>query len=89
MYILSPEQSLCVAEMTKLLENIYRCVNIALVNESKLLCILMGIGIGRSQRLLRPSHSDFNRSIQGQVCGNIGTLHPHQSLLSSIDIEGV
>src|SRR3989442_4686988 len=27
-----------VAEMTKLLENIYRCVNIALVNELKLLC---------------------------------------------------
>ena len=28
-----------VAEMTKLLENIYRCVNIALVNELKLLCL--------------------------------------------------
>lgn len=34
-----------VAEMTKLLENIYRCVNIALVNELKLLCIRMGINI--------------------------------------------
>src|SRR5262245_7787653 len=33
------------AEMTKLLENIYRCVNIALVNELKLLCIRMGIDI--------------------------------------------
>lgn len=28
-----------VAEMSKLLENIYRCVNIALVNELKLLCL--------------------------------------------------
>jgi UDP-N-acetyl-D-glucosamine dehydrogenase len=33
------------AEMTKLLENIYRCVNIALVNELKLLCLRMGIDI--------------------------------------------
>jgi len=34
-----------VAEMTKLLENIYRCVNIALVNELKLLSLKMGIDI--------------------------------------------
>ena len=34
-----------VAEMTKLLENIYRCVNIALVNELKLLALRMGIDI--------------------------------------------
>ena len=33
------------AEMTKLLENIYRCVNIALVNELKLLCLRMGVDI--------------------------------------------
>src|SRR5260370_9469630 len=31
--------------MTKLLENIYRCVNIALVNELKLLCLRMEINI--------------------------------------------
>ena len=31
--------------MTKLLENIYRCVNIALVNELKLLSLRMGIDI--------------------------------------------
>jgi len=34
-----------VAEMTKLLENIYRCVNIALVNELKLLALRMGVDI--------------------------------------------
>jgi UDP-N-acetyl-D-glucosamine dehydrogenase len=34
-----------VAEMVKLLENIYRCVNIALVNELKQLCMRMGIDI--------------------------------------------
>jgi len=33
------------AEMTKLLENIYRCVNIALANELKQLCSRMGIDI--------------------------------------------
>ena len=33
------------AEMTKLLENIYRCVNIALVNELKLLSLRMGLNI--------------------------------------------
>src|SRR5207302_9755315 len=33
------------AELTKLLENIYRCVNIALVNELKLLCERMGIDV--------------------------------------------
>ena len=33
------------AEMTKLLENIYRVVNIALVNELKQLCLAMGIDI--------------------------------------------
>jgi UDP-N-acetyl-D-glucosamine dehydrogenase len=40
-----PVSSPRVAEMTKLLENIYRCVNIALVNELKLLSLRMGIDI--------------------------------------------
>ncbi|MFI5071043.1 MAG: nucleotide sugar dehydrogenase [Terriglobales bacterium] len=40
-----PVSSPAVAEMTKLLENIYRCVNIALVNELKLLSLRMGIDI--------------------------------------------
>src|SRR5215471_3190088 len=40
-----PVSSPGAAEMTKLLENIYRCVNIALVNELKLLCLRMGIDI--------------------------------------------
>ena len=33
------------AEMSKLLENIFRCVNIALVNELKLLCQRMGMDV--------------------------------------------
>jgi UDP-N-acetyl-D-glucosamine dehydrogenase len=40
-----PVSSCEVAEMSKLLENIYRCVNIALVNELKLLSERMGINI--------------------------------------------
>ncbi len=40
-----PVSSPATAEMTKLLENIYRCVNIALVNELKQLCERMGIDI--------------------------------------------
>src|SRR6266851_9271742 len=40
-----PVSTPAVAEMTKLLENIYRCVNIALANELKLLCLRMGIDV--------------------------------------------
>ena len=40
-----PVSSPSAAEMTKLLENIYRCVNIALVNELKQLTMRMGIDI--------------------------------------------
>jgi UDP-N-acetyl-D-glucosamine dehydrogenase len=40
-----PVSSASAAEMTKLLENIYRCVNIALVNELKLLCQRLGLDI--------------------------------------------
>src|ERR1700761_5072579 len=40
-----PVSSPATAEMTKLLENIYRCVNIALVNELKQLCQRMNIDI--------------------------------------------
>ena len=40
-----PMSTPAAAEMTKLLENIYRCVNIALVNEMNQLCLKMGIDI--------------------------------------------
>ncbi|HEX4005034.1 MAG TPA: nucleotide sugar dehydrogenase [Acidobacteriaceae bacterium] len=40
-----PVSSPAAAEMTKLLENIYRCVNIALVNELKQLCMRMDIDL--------------------------------------------
>jgi len=40
-----PVSSTRAAEMSKLLENIYRAVNIALVNELKILCLRMGLDI--------------------------------------------
>lgn len=40
-----PVSTPATAEMTKLLENIYRCVNIALVNELKQLCMRMNIDL--------------------------------------------
>jgi UDP-N-acetyl-D-glucosamine dehydrogenase len=40
-----PVSSTQAAEMSKLLENIYRAVNIALINELKLLCLRMGLDI--------------------------------------------
>ena len=40
-----PVSSTRAAEMAKLLENIFRCVNIALVNQLKLLCLRMGVDV--------------------------------------------
>lgn len=40
-----PVSSPAAAEMAKLLENIYRCVNIAMINELKLLCLRMGLDV--------------------------------------------
>jgi UDP-N-acetyl-D-glucosamine dehydrogenase len=40
-----PVSSTQVAELAKLLENIFRCVNIALVNELKMLCDRMGLDV--------------------------------------------
>ena len=40
-----PVSSTQAAELTKLLENIFRSVNIALVNELKILCLKMGIDV--------------------------------------------
>lgn len=40
-----PVSSMRVAELAKLLENVFRCVNIALVNEMKMLCDRMGLDV--------------------------------------------
>src|SRR5207245_8314641 len=47
------------AELTKLLENIFRCVNIALINELKLLCERMNIDIWEEIDAAKPKPFGF------------------------------
>ncbi|MGH9406326.1 MAG: nucleotide sugar dehydrogenase [Terriglobia bacterium] len=57
------------AEMTKILENTYRCVNIALVNELKLLCERMGIDIWEVIEAARTKPFGFNAFYPGPGLG--------------------
>jgi UDP-N-acetyl-D-glucosamine dehydrogenase len=57
------------AEMTKLLENIYRCVNIALVNELKLLCMRMDIDIWEVIAAAKTKPFGFNAFYPGPGLG--------------------
>jgi UDP-N-acetyl-D-glucosamine dehydrogenase len=66
------------AEMTKLLENIYRCVNIALVNELKLL---------GSNRRCRHQAVRVSTVLSGPWAGR--PLHSGGSLLSFMEGQGV
>ena len=68
-----PVSSPAAAEMTKLLENIYRCVNIALVNELKQLCMRMDIDLFEVIDAGR-SPSAFRRFTQGPAWA--GTAFP-------------
>lgn len=62
-----PVSSPAAAEMTKLLENIYRCVNIALVNELKLLCLRMGLDIWEVIEAASTKPFGFHPSIPGRA----------------------
>ena len=64
-----PVSSPAVAEMTKLLENIYRCVNIALVNELKQLCMRMGIDIHEVIEAARTKPFGFHAFYPGPGLG--------------------
>src|SRR6202171_6265214 len=64
-----PVSSPAVAEMTKLLENIYRCVNIALVNELKLLCLRMGLDIWEVIGAASTKHFGFHPFYPGPGLG--------------------
>lgn len=57
------------AEMTKLLENIYRCVNIALVNELKQLCMRMGIDMFEVIRAAKTKPFGFQAFYPGPGLG--------------------
>ena len=70
-----PVSSPTVAEMSKLLENIYRCVNIALVNELKLLCLRMGIDIWEVIEAAATKPFGFQPFFPGPGLG--GALHSY------------
>ena len=64
-----PVSSAEVAEAAKLLENIYRAVNIALVNEMKVVLTAMGIDVWEVIEAARPSRLDSRRFIPGPGLG--------------------
>ena len=79
-----PVSSCRVAEAAKLLENIFRSVNIALVNELKLIYAAMGIDIWEVIEAAKTKPFGFMAFYPGP--GFRGTLHPDRSFLS--DLEG-
>ena len=73
--------------MTKLLENIYRCVNIALVNELKLLSPAHeGIDIWEVIEAASTKPLRISSVLSGARSGR--ALHPGRSLLSFVEGEG-
>lgn len=64
-----PVSSTQVAEMTKLLENVFRCVNIALVNELMLLCDRMGIDVWEVVEAASTKPFGFMRFLPGPGLG--------------------
>ena len=72
--------------MTKLLENIYRCVNIALVNELKMLCLRMGIDIWEVIEAASTKPFGFQPFYPGP---GLGGHCIRRSLLSFLEGEGV
>src|SRR3974390_1475126 len=66
-----PVSSTKAAEMTKLLENIFRCVNIALVNELKLLCQRMGMNIWEVINAARTKPFGFQAFYPGPGLGGV------------------
>ena len=73
--------------MTKLLENIYRCVNIAMVNELKMLCLRMGIDIWEVIEAAKTKPFGFHAFYPGPGLG--GHCIPGGSVLSFMEGEGV
>ena len=78
-----PMSTPAAAEMTKLLENIYRCVNIALVNEMKQLCLKMGIDIWE----VIEAAANFAVRLPGVLSGAGGgwSLHSGRSVLPKLE----
>ncbi len=78
-----PVSSTRAAEMVKLLENIFRCVNIALVNELKQLCLRMDLDIWEIIDSAATKPFGFMPFYPGP--GPRRTLHSRRSLLSFLE----
>ena len=78
-----PVSSTKAAEMTKLLENIFRCVNIALVNELKMLCLRMGVDVWEVIEAASSKPFGFMPFYPGPGSGR--PLHPGRSFLSFLE----
>ncbi len=76
-----------VAEMTKLLENIYRCVNIALVNELKQLSLRMGVDIWEVIDAAATKPFGFHPFYPGPGSGR--PLHSDRPVLPELEGQGV
>ena len=72
-----------VAEMTKLLENIFRSVNIALMNELAMLCDRMNIDVWEVIDAAATKPFGFMKFQPGP--GSRRALHPHRPVLSELE----
>jgi UDP-N-acetyl-D-glucosamine dehydrogenase len=84
---LVPVSSPRVAEMTKLLENIHRAVNIGLVNEMKIVADKMGINIHEVIRAAATKPFGFT-PLQPRPWAR-RTLHSNRSVLPNLESQGV
>ncbi len=80
---LVPVSSTRAAELTKLLENIYRAVNIALVNEMKMLCDRMGIDIWEVIDAASSKPFGYSAVLSRSWIG--GALYSYRSILSYLE----
>ena len=80
---LVPVSSCRVAEAAKLLENIFRSVNIALVNELKIVYDAMGIDVWEVIAAAKTKPFGFMPFYPGPGLG--GTLHSDRSILSHVE----
>jgi UDP-N-acetyl-D-glucosamine dehydrogenase len=78
-----PVSSCAVAEMTKLLENIYRAVNIGLVNELKVVADAMGIDIWEVIRAASTKPFGFTPFFPGPGLG--WTLYSNRPVLAHLE----
>ena len=77
-----PVGSCEVAEASKILENTYRCVNIALVNELKTLFDRMDINIWEVIKAAETKPFGFTPFYPGP---GLGALYTHRSVLSQLE----